>query len=363
MNLALLDITDPQLLDFSTVYSSNILQCTSAKQMIKYCKELPLDGLIINAASDWKKVLEKLQEQGSTLTPPIFLWGKRRPKVSNLLEMGRLGVEDYLYKVIEKDYLLKKIKENSYRQILQLKHSGISENSIDNSLEVSALKVANSNHNLLLTGETGCGKSYYAKWIHNNSNRSKKEFISINCASLARGIFESELFGSAKGAYTDAVDRPGLLELSQGGTLFFDEVSELTVHQQAKLLSVLEDREFRRVGSTKVIKLKARIIFATNKKLKKDIKKGRFREDFYYRINALYLKIPPLRKRREEIPRLISLFLKDLNSSKPVSARAIKLLINYHWPGNIRQLYYTLLRADTNCGSEPTIDSHHISFD
>lgn len=201
-------------------------------------------------------------------------------------------------------------------------------------------RIAESNANVLITGESGTGKEFFATALHNLSPRRENNFVAINCASLPEGLLESELFGHMKGAFTGAVsNKQGLFEIADRGTLFLDEIGDMPLSLQAKLLRVIENSTFRRLGGTTDIKVDVRLIAATNKNLKEEIKSGRFREDLFYRLNVIPVHLPPLRERREDIPLLIEYFIKKYSKTpKKVSPEAMKVLINSPWKGNIREL-------------------------
>ncbi|WP_443862796.1 sigma-54 interaction domain-containing protein [Fusobacterium ulcerans] len=206
------------------------------------------------------------------------------------------------------------------------------------------LKLAKIDVPLMLGGETGVGKTYFAKYIHMNSQRKDKEFISLNCGAVPKNLIETELFGYVQGAYTGASNKgkTGVFELANGSTIFLDEIAEFDIEMQVKLLKVLEEGEIRRVGSDKNIKVDFRLITASNKDLKQMVKEGKFREDLYYRISAFPIIIPPLRERREDILQMILYFLgifnEKYNMSKYFSYSALEELKSYSWPGNIREL-------------------------
>lgn len=202
-------------------------------------------------------------------------------------------------------------------------------------------KVASSQSSVLILGESGTGKELAARAIHVNSPRKAKPFVAVNCGAIPESLIESELFGHKKGAFTGAVaDRPGLFEQAEGGTLFLDEIGELPLLLQTKLLRVLQEREFRRVGDAKVYKADVRVLAASNRDLEEDIKGGVFREDLYYRINVVQIVMPPLRERIEDIPLLVEHFCRKLQPEAPasVSPGALKALMTYSFPGNIREL-------------------------
>lgn len=205
-------------------------------------------------------------------------------------------------------------------------------------------KVAKADSTVLITGESGVGKEVIANLIHNLSERKEGPFIRVNCAALPESLIESELFGYEKGAFTGAKQngKPGLFELANGGTLFLDEIAEMPMNLQVKLLRALQEQEIIRVGGTKPVKLNIRLITATNRNIKELIEKEQFREDLYYRINVIPLEIPPLRKRRDDIPFLINHYLqyfnKKYNVTKTFSISALNQLTAYDWPGNVREL-------------------------
>jgi Nif-specific regulatory protein len=212
-------------------------------------------------------------------------------------------------------------------------------------------QVATSRATVLLLGETGCGKELIAKAIHFNSPRADQPLIRINCGALSPQLLESELFGHVKGAFTGAVkDKIGRFEAAEGGTLFLDEVGTLDPQLQVKLLRVLQEREFERVGDHRTVKVDARVIAATNLDLEEEVRKGNFREDLYYRLNVVQINLPPLRKRREDIPRLIDFFLDKYNKENQRNLRKINrdtlnTLLRYPWPGNVRELENAMERA------------------
>lgn len=208
-----------------------------------------------------------------------------------------------------------------------------------------ALRVAKVDSGVLLLGESGVGKEVLAKIIHKSSNRFQSgSYIKINSGSIPANLLESELFGYEEGAFTGArkKGKPGMFQLASGGTLFLDEIGELPLELQVKLLRVIQEQELTPLGGIKPVKVDVRIIAATNKNLKKMMEEGRFREDLYYRLNVVSIEIPPLRKRKEDIPALISHFLNEINHkysfNKQFTTEALKQLINYSWPGNVRQL-------------------------
>ncbi|OKY75474.1 MAG: DNA-binding response regulator [Desulfobulbaceae bacterium DB1] len=216
-------------------------------------------------------------------------------------------------------------------------------------------KIAPTPASVLITGESGTGKELVARAIHNNSPRQKQPFISINCAALPESLLESELFGHEKGAFTGAIAlRKGRFELADQGTLFLDEIGEMALSLQAKLLRILQEKTFQRVGGAEEQKVDVRIVAATNKDLKQEVEEGRFREDLYYRLNVLHLHLPPLRERSDDIPLLvhhfINKFTRQLNKPElKITPAALRFLTTLPWEGNIRELENTIERASILC--------------
>ncbi len=219
-------------------------------------------------------------------------------------------------------------------------------------------KVSPTKTNILVTGESGTGKELVAKAIHYNSPRKEKPFVTLNCGAIPEPLIESELFGHMKGAFTDAIaTKKGLFEVADEGTIFLDEISELPLLMQVKLLRVLQDKEFKRVGGTEDIRVDVRIISATNKDLEEAVREKRFREDLFYRLNVIQIKLPPLRDRKDDIPILASYFLKkyseELNKNiLKISPETLQILFHYEYPGNVRELQNIIERAVALEGSE-----------
>ncbi|MFQ5646315.1 MAG: sigma 54-interacting transcriptional regulator [bacterium] len=254
---------------------------------------------------------------------------------------------------IENINLHKKLKEENVNLLKMLSHT---EKIIGESAKMKSLfslidRVAKHDTTVLITGETGTGKELVARALHNQSSRSSRPFICVTCALFSQSLIESELFGFEKGAFTGAdKGRTGKLELADKGTIFLDEIGEIGLEAQVKLLRFLERREVERIGSNKTMQLDVRVVAATNKDLAAAVKDGAFREDLYYRLNAITIDSPPLRERKEDIPLITRFYLEELakqigRKPKKISKKALDLLISYHWPGNVRELKNIIERA------------------
>jgi DNA-binding NtrC family response regulator len=221
---------------------------------------------------------------------------------------------------------------------------------------------------ILIRGESGTGKELFAQAIHYNSPRAEKPFIKLNCAALPEGLIESELFGHEKGAFTHAFKQSrGRFELADGGTLLLDEISEIPMGVQAKLLRVLQEMEFERIGSAETIKVDVRIVATSNRNLERMIQQGDFREDLFYRLNVIPLQLPALRERKSDIPMLVEHFLNKYNEEnerqiKGFTARAMRMLTSYNWPGNIRELENYIERAVVLCAGDTITDNDLPSY-
>jgi len=295
--------------------------------------------------------------------PIIMITGY--PTIDTAVDCIRLGAQDYLVKPFRLDDLdaaLTKLGQKEARpkisaeigdtddKIKDLRKIIIGKSRPMRKIFDKILKVAPTDSTVLITGESGTGKELVAKAIHAYSNRGDKEFVAVDCSSLVETLLESELFGHVKGSFTGALQtKHGLFELANHGTFFFDEVSNLSLKIQAKLLRVIQEREFMKVGDQKKVKLDIRIISASNKDLQKSIGSGEFREDLFYRLSVVPLRLPPLRSRKQDIPILIDHFLdkcsRRIKRQVPeISSEAMEILKDYSWPGNVRELEHTIER-------------------
>jgi DNA-binding NtrC family response regulator len=283
--------------------------------------------------------------------------------VASAVETMRYGAFDYLPKPFTPAEILailnKALEKRKLIKITSEKFNYTSETGFEGIIgrspkmcEVYNLieKVGQTDSTVLIIGESGTGKDLTAKAIHNNSKRKTEKFFAIDVSTLSSTILESELFGHVKGAFTGAYsNREGVFEAADNGTIFLDEIGNLPIETQARLLRVLQEKEFIPVGSTTIRKVDVRLIFATNQDLKQLVIEGKFREDLFYRLNVFPIRLPPLRERREDIPELIMFFLKKYCSKiereiPAVSIEAMEILINYHWPGNVRELEHAVER-------------------
>lgn len=310
---------------------------------------------VILPGTDGLAVLQTLRMESKT-TPVIMLTGTKSVKTA--VDAMKLGAADYLSKPFDIDELRIVIDRalNSSeleREVKQLRAQVVQRYAFHNLIGKSQgmqeiyskiEQVADSRTTVLITGESGTGKELVARALHYNSARRERPFIALNCAALPETLIESELFGHEKGSFTDATARRvGQFELANTGTLFLDEIGDLSLITQAKLLRVIQEREFTRIGGVQPIKIDVRIVAATNKNLDDLVRKGQFREDLYYRINVIALFLPPLRERGEDIPLLAKHFLeKRLEEERrpPIEfgKEALELLTRYSWPGNVREL-------------------------
>lgn len=307
--------------------------------------------------------------------PVVFLTG--RATVDAAVEAIREGAYDFLEKpldaaklkvcigrALEKKEIIREV-QGLRRRLKQLGPSDF----IGQSTGIRRVfelieKVAPSKAAVAISGESGTGKEVVARSIHNLSTRREKAFVAINCASIPATLMESEFFGHERGAFTGADQRRlGVFELAHGGTLFLDEVGEIPIELQAKLLRVLEEGKLRRVGGKVEIEVDVRILCATNRDLKMEIKNGRFREDLYFRLNVFQIVLPPLRERRDDIPILAQYFVEKFNTDSRkhiagIHPQAIEVLKNYEWPGNIRELRNAVERAVILCDDDLILSEH-----
>ncbi len=324
---------------------------------------------IVMPRVDGMKLLEKsLQISPSTLIVLMTAYASIETAISAL----RIGAADYLLKPIEFDEVIMRVKQLLKQKQLILENKLLRQqidkrfnfnNIIGQSKSMQEIygmikQISTAPTNVLITGASGTGKELVARAIHNNSNRSGQPFIPVNCGAIATNLYESELFGYKKGSFTGAAsDRDGLFKAANTGTIFLDEIGELPESVQVKLLRVLQEKEIRPVGSNSVIKIDVRILAATNKDLYKEVQEKRFREDLYYRLNVVEIKLPALSERKDDIPILVNHFIsrfnEELNKSiKGVDNEVMKTFLQYEWRGNLRELENMIERAVLLCETD-----------
>jgi DNA-binding NtrC family response regulator len=357
-----------------------ILQAADAQEGLEAFRKEGPDLVLLDVilpGTDGLAVLETLRSE-SRMTPVIMLTGTKSVKTA--VDAMKLGAADYLSKPFDVEELRIVVdralsSQALEREVKQLRaqvvqryafHNLIGKSQGMQEIYAKIEQVADSRTTVLITGESGTGKELVAKALHYNSGRREKPFIALNCAALPETLIESELFGHEKGSFTDATARRvGQFELANTGTLFLDEIGDLSAMTQAKLLRVLQEREFTRIGGVQSIKVDVRIVAATNRNLEDMVRKGQFREDLYYRINVISLFLPPLRERGEDIPLLAKHFLaKRVEEEKrphiEFGKEALEVLTRYPWPGNVREMENIIEQAfiwSQNC---PQITQEHL---
>ena len=353
-----------------------------AESGLKYFQRESADLIVTDLKLPGMNGLEFLQEakRWNASVPIVVMTAYGT--VETAVEAMKAGASDYVLKpfsmaelrlVISKELDMQRVREENrtLREALGKRYQY--QNIVAHSAkmqEVLALveRVAATNSTVLLGGESGVGKDLIARAIHQNSRRASGPFIKINSTAIPDNLFESELFGYEKGAFTGAnTSKPGKFELADKGSLFLDEIGDVPAPIQVKLLRVLQEREFERLGGTKTLKVDVRLIAATNKDLRAALEQGTFREDLYYRLNVVPIDIPPLREHKEDIPDLVSHFLLRFTRDNgkqvlEITPEAMKLLMDYHWPGNVRQLENTIERA-VALSADPVIHVEDISLD
>jgi DNA-binding NtrC family response regulator len=335
----------------------DVTTAASGEAALKFARDRRFDLALTDlkmTGMDGIELLQHLLAQDSSI---IVILLTAHGSIDSAKEALKRGAYDYLQKPFDQDKLLETINR-ALARLDALDVEIISASTEMEAVKKMILKVARSNSTVLIRGESGTGKELIARAIHNQSPRAEEMFQAVNCAAINENLLESELFGHEKGSFTGAhAEKKGLFEVADRGTLFLDEIAELDIGMQAKLLRALQEREIRRVGGTRPIKIDVRVVAATNRDLRAMVSDGRFRDDLYYRINVLSVDVPPLRERRDDIPVLINYFLRKhtRNSSHLVRGLAPetrRLLMDYSWPGNVRQLESAIERAILLCESD-----------
>ncbi len=333
----------------------------SGEEALRITKEAVPDIILLDVwlpGMDGIQTMERLRE-GNPDLPVIIISGHANIELA--VKATKIGAYDFLEKPLSMEKVLLTVNRAFERKNLEIENKTLRENLIRkwkmvgdspkmNQLQEQIKMAALSNSRVLLLGESGSGKELVAHLLHENSLRAGRPFIEVNCAAIPQELIESELFGHEKGSFTGALEKKkGKFELADSGTLFLDEIGDMSLQTQAKVLRVIENQEFQRVGGNKNIKVDVRIISATNKDLNEEVKKGNFREDLYFRLNVIPIKVPSLRERIEDIPALVEHFLEQFASeygqqSKKIAPEAIRLLQKHTWPGNIREMKNVLER-------------------
>jgi two-component system response regulator PilR (NtrC family) len=343
----------------------SVTQCPDGETALKQMEEDIFDLAIMDIRMpkmDGIAVLERIKE---TAPETVVIMITAFASTDTAVQAMKKGAYDYItkpfkideIKLIIRNALEKKALENENVLLKRLVESKFSfDNIIGQSPKMVAMyelmeKVTPTKTNILITGESGTGKELVARAIHFNSPRKEKGFVTLNCGAIPENLLESELFGHMKGAFTGAMyNKRGLFEVADGGSIFLDEIGELPLSMQVKLLRVIQDKEFTRVGGTEQIKVDVRIISASNKDLEEAVREKKFREDLYYRLNVIQIKLPLLRERKEDIPLLAEHFIRKYTQElgkdvREISADAMKLLVNYDYPGNVRELQNIIERG------------------
>ncbi len=342
-----------------------VLAAGHADEGLAKLKEEPADLVLLDLMLPGKGGLPTLEELRASDPDLVVVMISAYASIENAVQATKLGAFDFVTKPFKNDELLHIIRNGLRRRELELENRRLRQslerrysfqNLVGKSEPMRRIfeliqHVGPSRSTVLIVGESGTGKELVAKAIHNTSPRADKPFVALNSGSIPTDLLESELFGHVKGAFTGAIaTKKGLFEIADGGTVFLDEVGTLPQPTQAKLLRVIQEREFRRVGGLENIKVDVRIIAATNCDLRAAVEKGEFRDDLYYRLNVITIPLPPLRERKDDIPLLVEHFVKRVceHEGRPpcvVSQEALKLLIEYDWPGNVRELENAIERA------------------
>jgi len=333
----------------------DILTADSGEEAVRILRETSPDLIFLDiwlTGIDGIKTLQEIKAMKSDV-PVIMISG--HGSIELAVKATQTGAYDFLEKPLSLERVLLVSKRAIEKRTLERENITLRENLtrkwklIGESQKIKDLReqmemAARSNSRVLIFGESGTGKEVAARLLHEKSQRDGKPFVEVNCAAIPQELIESELFGHEKGSFTGAFEKKnGKFELADGGTLFLDEIGDMSLQTQAKVLRVIETQEFQRVGGNKNINVDVRIIAATNKDLREEVKKGNFREDLFFRLNVIPLFIPPLRERKDDIPILVEYFLDSLAAEygKPprkILSEALKYLQSYDWPGNVREL-------------------------
>src|SRR5687768_16634517 len=334
----------------------DVTTASSGEAAMKFVEARRFDLVLTDLKMTGMSGLDLLKELTNFDKSIIVILLTAHGSVDSAVDALRLGAFDYLQKPYDSEKLLDTVSR-ALNKLSALDTEIVSVSPEMDKVKKLILKIAKSNSTVLIRGESGTGKELIARSIHKNSLRTNEVFQAVNCAAINENLLESELFGHEKGSFTGAVaEKKGLFEIANNGTLFLDEIGELDIALQAKLLRALQEKEIRRVGGIKEIEVDVRVLAATNRDLLKMAEEKRFREDLYYRLNVLSIDIPPLRERRSDVPVLIEYFVKKhtrgTDRKITIDSDAKKLLLDYHYPGNVRQLESALERAILLCEND-----------
>jgi DNA-binding NtrC family response regulator len=334
----------------------DVTTASSGEAAMKFVESRRFDLVLTELKMTGMSGLDLLKELTNYDKSIIVILLTAHGSVDSAVDALRLGAFDYLQKPYDSEKLLETVSR-ALNKLTTLDTEIVSVSPEMDGVKKLILKIAKSSSTVLIRGESGTGKELIARSIHKNSLRSNEIFQAVNCAAINENLLESELFGHEKGSFTGAIaEKKGLFEVAHGGTLFLDEIGELDISLQAKLLRALQEKQIRRVGGIKDIDVDVRVVAATNRDLLKMAEEKRFREDLYYRLNVLSLDVPPLRERRSDIPVLIDYFLKKhtrgTDRKVVINADARRILDDYSYPGNVRQLESALERAVLLCEND-----------
>jgi len=367
--------------DLLTEEGYEVLTASSGREALELIREVPIQTVLTDIKMpemNGVELMEEIRNLDSGL--PIILM-TAYAEVNQAVEAMKKGALDHIQKPFDNDEIKRAVQRGIEKRTLlqnirylQTELRTLWGNIVGKSKAMERVftimkKVADTPTTVLIYGESGTGKELIARGLHRSSSRAEAQFVSINCAAVPETLLESELFGYEKGAFTGASSlKQGKFEFADGGTLFLDEVGEMSLSLQVKLLRVLQEQEFQRVGGNKDIRVDVRVIAATNKDLKEEVDEGRFRPDLYFRLNVVQIEVPPLRQRSEDIPLLIAHFLKKLEGKlgrtvREVDPEAMNRFYKYPWPGNVRELENVLERAVVlSKGSTITIEDLPIEM-
>ena len=332
-----------------------IFEAQDGEEGLKMIESQEFDLVLCDVKMPKMDGIEVLDKVNAMEKPPQFIMISAHGSIETAVEATKKGAFDFIPKPPDLNRLLLTVRNalekknlitetTVLKKKLSRKYDMVGNSRLLQQVKETIEKVAPTDARVLITGANGTGKELVAHWLHQKSNRADAPFIAVNCAAIPSELIESELFGHEKGAFTSAIkQRAGKFEQAMGGTLFLDEIGDMSLSAQAKVLRALQEHKITRVGGDKDIKVDVRVVAATNKDLKHEIKEGRFREDLYHRLSVIVIQVPPLKDRKEDIPLLVDRFLQDLAkeygiSKKKIDKEAMEILQDIPWTGNIREL-------------------------